>query len=316
MGHRVAAVVQEGANPFEFSVACEVFGLERPELGVDWYDFALCAPGGAVTVRDGWRLRTDHGLEALEAADTVVVPNAPAHGPNHAGVVAALAAAHRRGARMMSYCSGAFALAEAGVLDGRRATTHWMYAEKFRERFPRVRLDPNVLYVDEGDVLTSAGSAAGIDLSLHVVRGDHGAEVARSVARRMVVPPHRDGGQAQYVQPPHEPRIDGDGLGGVVEWIRERLDEPLTVADMADRAAMSKRTFARRFKEATGTTPHDWLTTQRVHRAQELLERTGLEIEVVADRAGLGTGANLRRHFQEELDTTPSAYRQRFRGAA
>lgn len=315
MPHVVAVLVQEGANPFEFAVACEVFGLERPELGVPWYDFRLCAPEGAVTVDGGWTLSTPRGLDDAEDADTLIVPWAPVTpGSGHPGVRAAIARAGRRGARLVSFCSGAFALAEAGVLDGRPATTHWMHIERLRTAFPRVRVDPNVLFVDDGDVLTSAGTAAGIDLALHLVRRDHGAEVTRYVARRMVVPPHREGSQAQYIRPPHEPRVPSDELAELLDWIRERLHERLTVADMADRAAMSPRTFARRFREATGTTPHRWLVTQRVHRSQELLERTDLGIEQIADRAGLGTGATLRRHFRDRLETTPSAYRRRFAG--
>lgn len=317
MAHVVATVVQAGANPFEFAVACEVFGLPRPELGVDWYDFRLCAPGDQVTVNGGWRLTTEHGLEALKEADTVIVPNAsPVPGENDPAVVAGVRRAAERGARLISYCSGAFVLAEAGVLDGRRATTHWMFAEQLRRSFPKVEVDPNVLFVDEGDVLTSAGTAAGIDLSLHVVRRDHGAEVARHVARRMVVAPHRDGGQAQYIDPPHEPRVPDDDLGPLMDWILANLDRPLTVADMARRAAMSTRTFARRFKEATGTTPHRWLVTQRLHRAQELLEASDLEVELVADRTGFGTATNLRQHFRRGLDTTPSRYRTAFRRPA
>lgn len=317
MTHVVAAVVQDGANPFEFAVACEVFGGSPPEPDADWYDFRLCAPGKAITVNDGWRLTTNHGLEAIEAADTVVVPNAGTRpGGSDPAVIDAIAAAHRRGARLLSFCTGAFALAETGVLDGRRATTHWMYAEAFRRAFPRVDLDPNVLFVDDGDVLTSAGTAAGIDLALHVVRTDHGADAARYVARRMVVPPHRDGGQAQYIDPPHEPRVSPDGLAPVLDWIQRRLNQPITVADMAAQAAMSARTFARRFKETTGTTPHQWLVRQRLHRAQELLETTNLEIELIADRSGFGTGANLRQHFKREFDTTPSRYRDCFCGAA
>lgn len=313
MAHVVATVVPEGANPFEFSVACEVFGLERPELGVEWYDFRLCAAGGSVTVNGGWRLTTPHGLDAVEGSDTVIVPFASVEpGGNDPWLLEAIVRASGRGARLVSFCSGAFALAEAGVLDGRRATTHWMHVERLRAAFPRVEVDPNVLFVDEGDVLTSAGTAAGIDLSLHLVRRDHGAEVTRYVARRMVVPPHRDGGQAQYVEPPRQPRVPVDGLGPVLEWVQRRLREPLTVAEMAERAAMSPRTFARRFREATGTTPHRWLVTQRLYRAQELLERTDLGIEQVATRSGFGTGATLRRHFSEQLDTSPSAYRGRF----
>jgi AraC family transcriptional regulator, transcriptional activator FtrA len=317
MRHVLATVVPDGAHPFEFAVACEVFGLERPELGVAWYDFRLCTADARVNLQGGAQLRGTHGLEGLAHADTIVVPNGPVEGAADVRIVQAVARAAARGARLVSFCSGAFVLAEAGVLDGRRATTHWMYADAFRARFPRVRLDPNVLFVDEGRVLTSAGTAAGIDLALHVVRLDHGAEVARQVARRMVVPPHREGGQAQFVDPPHLPRdCAGDALPGLLDWLHGHLHGEVTVAAMARRVAMSERTFARRFKEQTGTTPFRWLLHQRLQRAQALLEDSDLAVEQVAARCGFGTATNLREHFRRELGTTPTAYRRTFRGAA
>lgn len=312
--HTIVAVVADGANAFEFSVACEVFGLDRPELDVEWYDFRLASPGGDVRVQSGARLRTAFDLSAIDDADTVVVTSAPVDGPCDPELVERLIRADARGARLVSFCSGAFALGEAGLLDGRPATTHWRYTEQFRRRFPRVRLDPNVLFVDDGNVLTSAGTAAAVDLSLYVVRKDHGAEAARGVARRMVVPPFRDGGQAQYIDPPHEPRVDADGLAQMLDDLREELHLEVSVGDMARRAAMSERTFARRFKEETGTTPHRWLLGQRVQRAQQLLETTEMDIDLVAHRSGFGTAANLRQHFRRSLATTPSSYRRAFRG--
>ena len=314
--HTVATLVLEGANPFEFSVACEVFGLPRPELGGPWYDFRLCAPGRRVRINGGYELATDHDLADAADADTVIVPAAAVHAPVDPAAVDVLRAAHERGARLMSFCSGAFVLGQAGVLDGRRATTHWMYTELFRHRFPKVELDPNVLFVDAGDVLTSAGTAAGIDLALHVVRLDRGAEIARSIARRMVVPPHRDGGQAQYIDPPHESRVPVHDLAALLDWLLANVHRQVTVPEMAERAAMSERTFARRFKEITGTTPNRWMQIQRIHRAQELLETTDFDVDLIADRSGLGTAANLRQHFRRELDTTPSRYRRTFRGEA
>ncbi|MEX2504494.1 MAG: helix-turn-helix domain-containing protein [Egicoccus sp.] len=315
MGHRVTALVVEGANPFEFAVAAEVFGIDRPEIPGWDYTFTLAAPGRRVTL-NGTRatLQTNAGLEAVDGADTLVIPAGPVFEPHPPAVIEAIARAHTRGARVMSFCSGAFLVAAAGILDGRRATTHWTYTDEFRRRFPRVQVDPNVLFVDEGDVLTSAGTAAGIDLALHVVRHDLGAEAARVVARRMVVPPHRDGGQAQFIDGAPQARVRADELAGVLAWARTRLDEDLSVAVLADRAAMSERTFNRRFKESTGTTPFRWLLTQRVQRAQELLETTPLDIDQVAARAGFGTAANLREHFRRELQTTPSAYRRTFSG--
>jgi transcriptional regulator GlxA family with amidase domain len=314
MPHTVVTVVSDGANAFEFSVACEVFGLDRSELGVEWYDFRLASPGGAVRIQSGAHLRTEFDLSAIDDAATVIVSSAPVDGPCDPVLLDHLVRAHARGVRLVSFCSGAFALAEAGLLDGRRATTHWRYTEIFRRRFPRVSLDPNVLFVDDGDVLTSAGTAAAVDLSLYVVRKDHGAEAARGVARRMVVPPFRDGGQAQYIDPPHEPRVDADGLAQMLDELQEELHLEVSVADMARRAAMSERTFARRFKEETGTTPHRWLLGQRVQRAQQLLETTELDVDLVAYRSGFGTAANLRQHFRRSLATTPSNYRRTFRG--
>lgn len=311
--HLVAAAVVDGANPFELSVACEVFGLVRPEFGVEWYDFALCVPDGKVRLSGGLALDTGHGLDTLAAADTIIVPHGAPHGQADPRVVAAVRAAHERGARLVSFCSGAFTLAEAGVLNGRRATTHWLFVDLFRRRFPQVRLDPNVLFVDEGQVFTSAGSAAGIDLSLHLVRQDYGAKVARMLAKRLVVPPHRDGGQAQFIDPAHEPRVDGGELAALLDWLQEQLHRDVTVAEMAAQVAMSPRTFARRFREQTGTTPFRWVRGQRLQRAQELLEASTLDIEQVARRTGFGTAANLREHFRREFDTTPSDYRRAFK---
>jgi AraC family transcriptional regulator, transcriptional activator FtrA len=314
MAHRVAAVVLDGANPFEFAVAAEVFGIERPEVGRDLYAFDLCAPTGQARLAGGAQLSTPGDLDTVAAADTVVVPHGGARHEVPPDLLEAMHTAHAGGARLVSFCSGAFTLAATGLLDGRRATTHWMLADEFRRQFPRVTLDPNVLFVDEGDVLTSAGTAAGIDLALHLVRLDHGAAVARGIARRMVVPPHRDGGQAQYIDPPHEPRVVADRMGGLLDWLRSDLRREVTVAEMARRSAMSERTFVRRFKEATGATPFRWLAAQRLQRAQQLLEVTDLDVDRLAAEAGFGTAANLRQHFRRELGTTPSAYRRSFSG--
>ena len=238
----------------------------------------------------------------------------PARWPPPAAALEALRAAHARGARVASICTGAFVLAHAGLLDGRRATTHWAHAERLAERYPAVTVDPGVLYLDEGDVLTSAGVAAGIDLCLHLVRRDHGAEVANAVARRIVVAPHRDGGQAQFVEAP-VPVAEEHGLEPTRAWATERLREPLTVAAMARHAACSERTFARRFRAETGTTPLQWLLGQRVLHARRLLEATDLPVEHVADAAGFGTAASLRAHFRRATATTPLAYRRTFRGS-
>jgi AraC family transcriptional regulator, transcriptional activator FtrA len=314
--HTVAVAVGHGTNPFEFGVACEVFGLERPELGVEWYRFHVCAVDPPPVRVKNFELCSEFGLGDLAAADTVIVPNAGTGDDVDPALVDALQRAYERGARMVSYCSGAFALAAAGILDDRPATTHWMYAEKLAQRYPAVRVVPDVLYVDDGQVLTSAGTSAGIDLSLHIVRLDYGSEVANTVARRMVVPPHRDGGQAQYVDLPVPPVDDAIVLGPTLDWIVDHLGEPLTVEAMAAHAMVSPRTFARRFRAVTGTTPLQWLLHQRVRHARRLLETTDLPIERVAGACGLGSAANFRAHFQRVVGTTPTAYRRTFAVAA
>jgi AraC family transcriptional regulator, transcriptional activator FtrA len=323
--HRVATIVAAGANPFEFAVASEVFGLARPELGPPLYDHRLAVTSHPVVVNGGWQVDSPHGLEAVAWADTVIVPAAAeevacavprAVGGEARAVRDAIRAAHRRGARIVSFCSGVFALAGAGILDGRPAATHWLYVDELRRRYPTIRIDGDVLYVDDGQVLTSAGTAAAIDLALHIVRLDHGARMANEVARRMVIPPHRDGGQAQFATTPVPVTVDDDRLGPVLEWMVEHLDEQLTVPQLARLAAMSPRSFARHFREQTGTTPLRWLQHQRIARAQELLEASDLSIEAIAHRVGLGTAANLRLHFRRATSTTPAAYRQRFRVTA
>ncbi|MDQ3756810.1 MAG: transcriptional regulator FtrA [Actinomycetota bacterium] len=312
--HTVAALVPRRVSPFELAVACEVFGIDRSELVSPWYRFMVCAAEPPPLVTDmGFTIDTPYGLADVRKADTVIVPagiRADQEPPEP--MLEALRAADKRGARILSVCTGAFVLAAAGLLDGRRATTHWMHADLLAERYPNVKVDPKVLYVEDGNVMTSAGTAAGIDLCLHVVRLDHGAEVANAVARRMVVPPHREGGQAQYVDQPVA-SSDGDGLlTDLLTWMEEHLDEPLSVEDLARRAAMSPRHFARRFRAVTGTTPHHWLLTQRVLYAQRLLERTDQSVELIASRCGFGSAANLRQHFQRVVGTSPAAYRRTF----
>jgi len=235
--------------------------------------------------------------------------------PPRLETIDALRAAYDRGARLMSICIGAFVLASSGLLDGRRATTHWRWAERMQQRFPKVRVDPDVLYIDDGQILTAAGTAAGIDLGLHVVRLDYGAEVANQVARRIVMPPHRDGGQAQYIEAPVPDVDDDDPIRATMAWIVEHLDEDMTVESLASRAAMSPRSFMRHFKAATGATPLDWIVRQRLHLAQRLLETTDLPLEIVADRAGFGSAVTMRHHFAQRLQTSPQQYRRTFRAA-
>jgi transcriptional regulator GlxA family with amidase domain len=316
--HLVAIVVLDGLVPFDLGTPTMIFGTARDESGHRKYQTLVCSPGGLpVTTSAGFRVAPDHGLEITERADTVVVAGIHSGDPVERGTVDpvvgdALRAAHARGARVMSVCTGAFVLAAAGLLDERPATTHWWWAERFREFFPQVKLDADVLFVDDGDVLTSAGVGAGIDLCLHVVRTDFGSEVANRAARRSVVPPWRDGGQAQYIERPLSQPADAT-LAATRSWAAERLDAPLSLHDLAAHANMSVRTFTRRFREETGVSPARWLVQRRVDHARALLESTDLPVEVVARRSGLGTAAGLRQHLQSTIGVAPSAYRRTFR---
>ena len=311
----VVAIVCDGFAAFELGVVCEVFGLDRCDQGLPGYDFAVvAAEEPPLRSGQGYRLDTDHRLDRVAAADLVCVPawrSIDERPPEP--FLDAVRAAVDRGARVLSVCSGAFVLAAAGVLDGRRATTHWKYAEVLAARYPAIDVDPDVLYVDDGPVITSAGTAAGIDACLHVVRQEHGVAVANAVARRMVVPPFRDGGQAQYVEAPVplQRRAGTDALSALLDWMTQHLHEELSVEDLARRAHMSPRTFARRFREATGATPHRWLLAQRVGHAQQLLEQ-GLSVEQVARRAGFASAATLRAAFARARGTSPSAYARCF----
>jgi transcriptional regulator GlxA family with amidase domain len=318
--HRVVALALPGVLLLDLAAPTHVFG----HCGAPRYAFALAGlEAGPVTTSTGLDVVAPQGLEALRDADTVVVPGTTDHDPPAAAVEAVRDAA-ARGARVVSVCTGAFVLAAAGLLDGRRATTHWDSAAELARRHPRVAVDPGVLYVDEGDVLTSAGVAAGLDLCLHVVRRDHGAEAAAAIARRTVVAPHRDGGQAQFVVRPvpaaspveTAARAGATGLEPTRAWALERLADPLDVATLAAHAHVSPRTFARRFREETGTTPGRWLLDHRVLRARELLETTALPVEEVAARSGFGSAASLREHLGRRARTTPTAYRRAFRTTA
>ncbi|WP_072813151.1 GlxA family transcriptional regulator [Rhodococcus zopfii] len=313
---------------FELGVACEVFGFDRSDDGLPTYDFTLVrGTPQPVTTRFGYTIDVPYDLDLLDSADLIIVPAggttvASTRDPSDVGddgcdlepLFAKLRAAVARGARVASMCTGAFTLAAAGLLDGRPCTTHWKHAARLAEMYPAARVDPDVLYVDDGAVLTSAGTAAGIDLCLHIVRTEQGADVANTIARRMVVPPHRDGGQAQYVAMPL-PACKSDTLAPLLDWMTENLDRELPVAALAEKAHMSARTFARRFSAETGTTPARWLRDQRVHAAQQLLENTDLPVDVIADRVGFGTAAVLRQHFLRVRHTTPQAYRRTFRAA-
>jgi AraC family transcriptional activator FtrA len=311
---KVVAVVVAGVSPFELGVACEGFGVDRTDDGVPPVDFAVASvDGAAVPTSGGMSISTTHRLDIADDADLVIVPatDGPAVWPPE--LLDLLRRTIARGARVMSICNGAFALGEAGLLDGRECTTHWRHAARLAEAFPAARVNPNVLYVCDGPVLTSAGSAAGLDLCLHLIREEHGERIANIVARRMVMPPFRDGGQAQFVDTPIRVR-EADTLAPLLDALSAELDREHTVESMAERAAMSARTFARRFRAETGTTPHVWLTNQRVLHARRMLERDNVPIEIVAQQSGFGTSAMLRHHFTRLVGTSPAGYRRTFRG--
>lgn len=314
-GPRVVTLAYDGLCTFEFGVAVEVFGLARPEMGEGWYRHATAAvEPGPLRAAGGLTVTTLGGLELLEEADLIIVPGWRGIDETvPASLVDALQAANVRGARLMSLCSGVTVLAATGLLDGRRATTHWRYADTIAARHPEIRLDPDVLYVDEGEILTAAGSAAGIDLCLHVVRRDFGAKAANSVARRLVVPPHREGGQAQFIVKPVPQDREGQRLGPLIDWIDLNLQQEITLSEMAGRAGMSARTFQRRFRDLTGTSPGEFLLARRLRHACDLLEReAALSLDDIALAAGFGTPATLRHHFRTRLATSPRAYRARF----
>jgi AraC family transcriptional regulator, transcriptional activator FtrA len=308
----VGIVVYDGVAMFEYAVAFEVFGADDAH-GADppLYRLVTCGSGQARFDSGVW-VTPSHGLAHLGRVGTVIVPPCDVPGGPPEAVLRALRRAHARGVRLVSLCTGAFVLAAAGLLDGRRATTHWAHCAELAERYPRVAVDPDVLFVDDGDVLTAAGSAASVDLCLHLVRRDHGAEAAARIARSLVVPPHRDGGQAQYIDTPL-PKVEAtDRFAETIAWAREHLDEPITVDALATRATMSRRTFARHFAATTGTTPYHWLLGQRLRLAQRLLEAGDLTVEAVARHSGFLNAGNLRRHFTRALHTTPTAYRNTF----
>ncbi|QDQ12144.1 GlxA family transcriptional regulator [Streptomyces spectabilis] len=319
--HRVAVLVMDGVIPFELGIPQRIFGRARSAEGRRLYEVVTCSvrPPGPVRTDADFDVVVEHGPEALATADTVVVPASHELGPVYeegrlTDELAAAFAHVRPGTRMVSICTGGYVLAAAGLLDGRPATTHWAHAEHFQRLHPRIAVDADVLFIDDGDVLTSAGVAAGLDLCLHVVRRDHGAAVANEVARSTVVPPHRDGGQAQYVQRPvPEPQLATTTTARA--WALGRLHEPLRLRDLAEQEAMSVRTFTRRFREEVGVSPGQWLTRQRVERARHLLESTGLSVDRIARESGFGTAQSMRQHLQSVLGVTPTAYRRTFRDA-
>jgi AraC family transcriptional regulator, transcriptional activator FtrA len=313
--HRIAIPVTPGQSMFELAIPCEVFESGREDFPVPWwYELQLCAvQDGPVRTAEGLLFDSPLGLDELSKADTVIVAGCA---DRRAGVpealLQALRTAYDRGARIASTCTGAFTLAAAGLLDGRTVTTHWMHADELTRRWPTVRVESNVLYTDDGQILTSAGSAAGMDLCLHIVSHDHGTKIANTLARRLVVPPHREGGQAQYIEQP-VPASPPQSLGSSLDWAREHIELPLTVEDLARQAMMSPRTYARRFREATGTTPLQWMCAERVRRAQDLLENTDDTIDRIAASCGFGSAHQMRTHFTRINRVTPQAYQRTFR---
>ena len=317
--HRLAVLALDDVIPLDFALPVQVFAGSpyRGQSQDQWpYRVQICAPGSVVRTTVGFTITADAGLRGLARADTIVVPGFEPHGrPLDPAVLASLRRAHARGARMISICVGAFALAQAGILDGRPATTHWQFAAQLAEQYPAVDIRPDVLYVDDGDVLTSAGVSSGLDLCLHVVRKDLGVDTARRVAQVLVAAPHREGNQAQFIPRP----VDVTGTGPIAALCASIKDNPqheTTLDDMAARCSMSARTFTRRFRDTTGTTPLQWVLSQRMDSARRMLEATDLSVDDIAERCGFGTTLNLRTHFRRRLDTTPTAYRHSFRAAA
>ena len=314
MLRNVAVIALPEVAVFELGVLCELFGYDRTADGLPGYDFAVCSiDGGPVPTHAGFDITVRDDLSRVEAADLVAV--APYYHTGYAvdpEVIGALRRAHERGAWVMSVCTGAFALGEAGLLDGRRCTTHWLHTDELSQRYPAAKVDPDVLYVQDGRILTSAGTAASVDAGLHLVRQEYGTAVAGALARRMVVPPHRDGGQAQFIETPLQP-VQCETLQPVLTQVLGTLDQPHSVDTMAEFAHMAPRTFARKFRNETGATPHDWLTHQRLLLARRLLEDSDLCMHTIAERAGFGSAATLRHHFAQRLNTTPQAYRGTFR---
>lgn len=315
----VVVLALPGVAPFELGVVCEVFGIDRSDSGLPVYDFAVVGVHAGDAVPSGYNgglsVTPRYGLDRAAEADLVAVPAHPWAGEPPEAVLEVLREAEARGAWVLSLCSGAFTLGAAGLLDGRECTTHWRYADDLARRFPEARVRPDVLYVEDRRVVTSAGTAAGIDACLHLVRTEQGATVANAIARRMVVPPHREGGQAQFI-PFAVPDVGSDSLAPLMDWAMERLGEDLTVEEMAAQALQSPRTFARRFRAETGTTPYAWLTAQRVAKAQELLETTDEPVDWIAEQCGFGTAAVLRHHFAKAGVSSPVTYRRIFRGTA
>ncbi len=311
----VAVIAFNGISPFHLSVPCAIFGEDRTSAGIPRFELLVCAAeNGVLQTTAGFSIETRYGLNELSKAATIIVPSwrDPAELPPQA-LLDALRLANQQGARIVGLCLGSFVLAAAGLLDGRPATTHWLWADELATRYPLIRVNPDVLYVDDGEIITSAGTAAGIDCCLHVLRRQYGAKIANDVARRMVVPPHRQGGQAQYIQQPVRHISGIDHFAEMLDWATGNLDKPLSLDMLAERARMSRRTFTRRFRQVMGNTVGEWLLSQRLSLSQQLLETTDRSIELIAEQAGFGSTASLRQHFNQTFKISPSNYRREFR---
>lgn len=308
--HRVVALIYEHLCLFEFGIVSEIFGLPRPELDVPWYDFQVCSvAANEVTALGGIKVQASKTLRLLDRADTIVLPGWTQGEPSPL-LIKKLINAYERGARLISICSGAFLLGRAGLLDGRRATTHWHNVDRLQAEFPKATVIPDVLYVEDGPILTSAGSAAGIDLGLHIIRSDYGSEVANSVARRLVLPAHRSGGQSQYIAKPVT--LERTSLSPLLDWVLANLDQPHSVTTLADRAKCSERSLLRRFKDSTGMSPMQWVTEQRIARAKELLETSQHSMNEIVGLTGFNTPETFRHHFRSNVGVAPSNYRRSF----
>ena len=311
--HRVVAVAYDGLCTFEFGCVVELFALERPELGVEWYDFAVCsAERGAMRAAGGIEVRVPNSLALMDQADTIVIPGwRDADELPPPALLRKIRAAYERGARLCTICSGVFVLAAAGVLDGHTVTTHWRYAERLSSRYPAVTVQPNSLYIDSGQVLTSAGSAAGLDMLIHLVRQDYGAKIANQVAQRLVIPPHREGGQAQYLPRPL-PSDERNRLSKLLDWVRSHPAQEHTIDTLARRASMSPRTLQRQFQDTVGLGPYEWLIRERVALAKDLLQAGRHSLTHVADSVGFKSQETFRRHFRRVAGTSPATYRRQF----
>jgi len=310
--HLVVALAYDGLATFEFGCSVELFALDRSELGVRWYDFAVCsADGPVVRAAGGIEVRVPHSLALLDQADTIVIPGWRAGDEAPPALLRKLRAAHERGARLCSICSGAFLLAAAGLLDGKSATTHWRHAERLARRYPQVSVDPDALYIDQGQILTSAGSAAGLDMLLHLVRRDYGARIANQVAQRLVIPPHREGGQAQYIPRPM-PADERHRLAKLLDWVRAHPAAEHTLGSLARRAAMSPRTLQRQFQQTVGLAPGEWLVRERVALAQDILQSSRRSLPQVAQAVGFNSQESFRRHFRRVAGVSPTSYRRQF----